>query len=104
MKKQTFILKKDHIKLLRRAHIGWQNCEIGAPEIDPKRPYGNSDVAGDVCEILGIMDTELDRDTAMAIHCETAQALQIILITGRFTPGTHEKQDEYDCRSWKLIE
>ena len=27
-------------KLLRRANIQWEDCETGAPCIDPKRPYG----------------------------------------------------------------
>jgi len=30
----------------------WYGCETGAPGLDCKRPYGNSDVEGDVCEIL----------------------------------------------------
>jgi hypothetical protein len=48
-----FTVTEDHLKLLRRAYIGWDDCEFGAPGIDPKRPYGNSDVIGDIAEILG---------------------------------------------------
>lgn len=47
-----FNLKEEHIKLLRAMYVGWSDCEYGAPEIDPKRPYGNSYVEGDVHEIL----------------------------------------------------
>ena len=37
---KEFWLKEEHIKLLRAAYVQWNNCETGAPEIDPKRPYG----------------------------------------------------------------
>lgn len=50
----TFTVTDDHLKLLRRASVGWSDCEFGAPEIDPKRPYGNSNVLGDIAEILGL--------------------------------------------------
>ena len=33
--------------------VQWRDCEYGAPEINPKRPYGNSSVELDICEILG---------------------------------------------------
>ena len=99
-----FKLTADHIKLLRRANVGWNDAETGAPEIDPKRPYGNSDVAGDVCEILGWRPegcagdddgcyTEEQRDRALALHRETETALQIILQMGEMTPGTFRQTD-----------
>jgi len=56
MDKQTFTLKSEHIKLLSRTCVGWDDCEFGAPEIDPKRPYGNSDVYQDMLEILGLKE------------------------------------------------
>lgn len=43
-----------HEKLLRRMYFRYNDdCEFGAPEVDPKRPYGNSDVYQDMIEILG---------------------------------------------------
>ena len=40
---ETFNLTVDHIKLLRRANVGWDGGEFGAPAIDYRRvtPYGN---------------------------------------------------------------
>jgi hypothetical protein len=35
-------------------YITWDDCEFGAPACDCKRPYGNSDVYGDMAEILGL--------------------------------------------------
>jgi len=54
--KKKFEIKKEHLVLLQRFCVGWQDCEFGAPEIDPKRPYGNSDVCQDMIEILGLKE------------------------------------------------
>ena len=53
MEIETFEIKEEHLELLQRMCVGWQDCEFGAPEIDPKRPYGNSDVHQDMIEVLG---------------------------------------------------
>ena len=85
--------------------VGWQDCETGAPEIDPKRPYGNSSVANDIHEILtgetiGMTDSKRDSLTSdeeekyLALHKETETALQIVLATGKFEVGKYEA-DEY---------
>lgn len=50
----TFEIKPEHLKLLQHAYVGWDDCEFGAPEIDCKRPYGNSGVIQDILEILGV--------------------------------------------------
>lgn len=105
-----FNLTEDHIKLLRRANVGWQRCAFGAPEIDPKRPYGNSFVEGDIAEILGVElveddDGDFDQATCEqleAIHKQTHVALEIILATGTFTPGEYVRYDIYTT-DWKLV-
>lgn len=68
----------NHIKLLRHAIVQWQPDEYGAPEIDPKRPYGNSDVEGDLEELLPHLDEEERRQ----VHKETADVLQILFQFG----------------------
>lgn len=103
-----FTLTEDHLKLLNRMYVGWSDCEYGAPEIDPKRPYGNSWVVGDIHEILNGESCEyydLDdtlEDKYNQLHSETEIALQIILCTGSFEPGVYVKSNIYDDRSWKL--
>ena len=47
-----FEVTEEHIQLLRDMVVTWWNCEFGAPAIDPKRPYGNSWVYGDIAETL----------------------------------------------------
>ncbi len=86
-----FIITEDHVKLLGNAYIRWEDCEYGAPAMDFKRPYGNSDVEIDVANILG-WEPEGDdgyekcfssdqRDAARSIHLEMEQVLQIVVKT-----------------------
>lgn len=106
--KQRFTLTADHIKLLRRMYVEWQDCEAGAPAIDCKRPYGNSDVTMDIAVSLewplletrdGQNLTAEQETTALRLHRETQTALQIVLATGAFEPGEYES-DEYDI-NWR---
>lgn len=41
-----------HVALLRRSYWRMSEVEYGAPEMDGKRPFGNSDVEGDLEELL----------------------------------------------------
>ncbi len=59
MSKDMFEIKEEHLKLLERFCVGWQDCAFGAPEIDPKRPYGNSCVHQDMLEILGLEELKV---------------------------------------------
>jgi len=97
-KMEKFTLTKTHLKLLRRFEVGWQDCEFGAPEIDPKRPYGNSDVEEDMREILP--ELPLNDEECCSLHKETQNALQIVLRTGKFKAGDYERE-EYGV--WELV-
>lgn len=110
----TFTLTQDHLTLLQHAFVGWQDCETGAPEIDPKRPYGNSDVPSDVAELLGkpaLVDDEgdiIDEDRVEEmdrLHRETQIALQVILChAGRATPlGQYVLVGKYPNR-WRHVD
>ena len=55
---------EDHFRLLKAANWDWLFFETGAPGIDPKRPYGNSNVEEDIAHILGLKPT-YDRDGEM---------------------------------------
>ena len=95
--KQTFRVKTEHLKLLREmwtSYIGY--VEHGAPCIDPKRPYGNSNVYGDMAEILGIFpefggdDPDYSQeqiDYMDKLHREMETVLQILIKTAPFTEG-----------------
>ena len=102
---RDFTVTNEHLRLLRRAYVWWGSGEFGAPEIDYKRPYGNSNVFGDIAEILGVPDSEwadadlnplLDAEWRfLRLHIETAIALQIALATGGFRPGRYTRSERW---------
>lgn len=107
---QTFTLTEQHIKLVRAMCVEWSDeAYDGAPAVNIKRPYGNSFVPGDVAKILGLdlgRDEETGRyddattDSLMAIHQQTAIALQIIISTGCFEPGEYFRPERYNTQKW----
>lgn len=110
---KEFELKQYHLDLLKETIIDWDDCEYGAPSINCKRPYGNSDVEDDIAEIIKMpkknnYDTneEMWNDEAQEklqdIHKETQIALQIILHCQSFKLGTYRKKEEYG-QEWELI-
>lgn len=104
-----FTVKEQHLKLLKRLVIGYDaDTEFGAPEVDPKRPYGNSDVYTDIGEILGIKPDAGDSDdpewsTPMKerfdeLHGDMENVLQILVQNNGVQLGEY-KADEYS-RKW----
>jgi hypothetical protein len=111
---RDFTVTDEHLLLLRRAYVVWEEGELGlgAPLIDPKRPYGNSQVYADIAEILGLPDSDWadeelipSLDSAwrfIRLHVETAIALQIALATGEFRAGRYVRDDDQgDSRRWQ---
>lgn len=103
---RSFVLTEEHIKLLRAMCVGWQDCEYGAPEIDPKRPYGNSSVECDIHEILtderSYELTDAQRERYAQLHRETQLALEIMLQCGEVRTGTYDdvRKHPYGSREW----
>lgn len=98
MSEDRFTLTAEHVALARRMNVSYRDAEYGAPCIDPKRPYGNGDVPGDIADILG-WEKRFDArtgeplqevyDRAAAIHKEMETALSVILRAGSFEPGEY---------------
>jgi len=107
---KEFVVKEEHIKLLKRAYVSWDDCEFGAPAIDCKRPYGNSNVISDIMDILGESAKkcphcgepieDLDSNKYETLHRETEIVLQIFLQTGKMETGKYIKTDDYGIE-WK---
>ena len=96
MTNETFTITEDHLKLLQRSFIGWDDCEFGAPEIDCKRPYGNSSVYWDIASIIGLPSPDEDEgfphDQMLrmdTIHREMQTVLQIGVRLLKFEVGTY---------------
>lgn len=115
---EKFELTEDHLLLLERAEFYWEDAEYGAPAIHPKRPYGNSNVLGDIAEILGreprlcphcnetIEDTAEDECDMDKLHRETLVALQIITQARSVEPGVYVrvKENNYSEGRWQRLE
>lgn len=103
-----FELSEDHLKLLSNFYITWQDSYNGAPEVNPKRPYGDSMILNSICEILGweteeeyLEEDEDLMDEAFAIHKEMETVLQILVdnATIGISPGKYKGE-----WNWKKIE
>lgn len=98
---ERFELTKDHITLLRHSHVMWYGGEFGAPGINCKRPFGNSDVYEDMVRILDLPKEKIEQDEdgvylsheqtewLTKLHESLETALQIVLRTGSFEPGVY---------------
>lgn len=101
MRLEEFEVTPEHISLSRRMWVNYSGCcEFGSPEVDPKRPYGNSSVYMDMAEILGVeYDSEDEswpqkevQERFGRLHVEMATVLQIGLRTGRFLAGKYRSK------------
>jgi hypothetical protein len=107
--KTTVIVTEDHIKLLQRMYVYWEDSMYdGAPAINIKRPYGNSWVWGDVAEILG---WEWDQDDDMpeeieerckAIHEQMSDVLQV-LVRNPLTFGVGTWEAIWPMRDYRRV-
>jgi hypothetical protein len=110
-----FTVTDEHLQLLRHAYVWWEEGEfLGAPSIDSKRPYGNSNIYRDIAEILDVPDSEWADEELnpspdaewrfLRLHVETAIALQIALATGEFRTGRYVRDDEWGSDRWRRDE
>ena len=109
---EKFLVIESHVELLKNMYVGWQDAEYGAPEIDPKRPYGNSDVEEDICEILKFSKsscrncestyTEDQVQYAASLHKDMKKVLQILVQHPTdFKIGEYQSKDGW---AWELKE
>jgi hypothetical protein len=118
--KIQFRVLPEHITLLSNANVGWDDGEFGAPAIDCKRPYGNSNVLWDIARLLAIPAdgkvsededpqdwdiyeaySQATLDRMNKLHEETRIALQIFLSMGVMQTGLYETE-KYK-RKWTRV-
>lgn len=109
MKGEVFELTEEHLKLLRRGCIEFND---GVPGLDMKRPFGNSDYYKDIFKILKWGYRERDGEypeeayeRADRILTELLHALQIVILNaGKAVKlGRYQQKDEYDYSSWRFV-
>ena len=102
---ERFELKREHILLMRRMCWRWGEGYSGVevPSVCPKRPYGNSNVLGDVAEILGVGPPDepwIDGDVwlehhpghekaLLEVHGEMKMALEVTISVQSFELGLY---------------
>ena len=99
------VVTDEHIKLVRSMRFRWDGCEFGAVAVDSKRPYGNSDVLGDIAEMVGVAPRDEDADEwpdgvedwLRALHAGACIALEIAAHTGALQPGAYVR----DARTYR---
>jgi len=104
---KNFTITQQHIDLLKRAELRWEDCEFGAPAIDCKRPYGNSSVYSDIAEIINIKPegdndcfSDDQIDLMSKLHRETLTALLIFIDIGKMETGQYTPKLDH----WERIE
>lgn len=96
----SFTVTAEHLALLPRMYLQWDSSAYdGAPAVGLKRPYGNSDVFGDVAEACGLWTMDPDLEDEMPadvlarcelIHQEMVVVLQILVQNpGGIVPGEY---------------
>jgi len=100
MKDKEFEVTEDHMKLLPHLWFEYDSCtEFGAPAVDPKRPYGNSDVYDDIAEHIGIVaekdsygDNKFTNNQMwhmLRVHKEMTTVLNIMVRNGGVEAGVY---------------
>jgi hypothetical protein len=109
---KRFELIEEHIELLQQLNFTYDDdTEYGAPEVNPKRPYGNSDVDEDIAVIIGLRTdyehtqtkqlTTKELELIHKLHLEMETVLQIVTRTLSFKPGIYEA--DYYTNNWEFI-
>ena len=114
---RVFKITDEHITLVTNMDVSYNDyCEFGAPEINPKRPYGNSNVVQDMAELLDYTDKMYDEDVEETedyeywerylcdLHRDCEMALQIILSLNTFETGYYVNDNVYGYKWRKATE
>lgn len=81
----SFEITPLHISLLRQARFSWDGAERGAPMLDPKRPYGRTDLLAQLAEVFGSDDA----DELARRHVEMCFVIARALKHGALAPGRY---------------
>jgi hypothetical protein len=82
---RPFTLTDVHLALLRKMQFSWDAVERGAPQLNPKRPYGRPDLMTQLSETFG---RHAPAVLAMR-HVEMTAALRTLLRHGTVAPGSY---------------
>jgi hypothetical protein len=110
---ERFTLTEQHLAIIRGANIWWCDMETGAPGLDPKKPYGNGDVARDVARLIGTTMPDPDEfgrehdivaAGMMTLHRDMGTVLEIVCQHAgqAVAPGLYARQ--WPRRKWERVQ
>lgn len=106
----NFTVLPEHIKLLQATNFGWLDCEFGGLSMDCKRPFGNSDVFGDIAEILEIKIDEQNgandqqQEYMYQLYSDLEIVLAIMIANCSLETGTYQPyKKQSGLYGWKKI-
>lgn len=110
-----FEVLPSHLALCKGMYWSWQDCEFGAPEVNPKRPYGNSGFATILAEIAVLIGMEVFKDADDEVcltkeqkalcyrrHLEMEHWFQILSRFGEIPSGKYWRKETY--HKWEKVE
>ncbi|MBN1934604.1 MAG: hypothetical protein JW934_08055 [Anaerolineae bacterium] len=114
----VFFLEEYHLKLIQRLCIfpycgEKRDWGYPVPAVGFNRPFGNSDVIGDVAEIVGVepegdpiddeyqVFSEAQEKYLLGLIAEVTTALLVCTSNLSFQPGVYARQGAWD--DWRLI-
>ncbi len=104
---KKFTITEQHLKLIKEM---WLVPQTKCPMVDYIRPYGNSDMLGDIAYILGLPAAKegvFSNDQTLymeTLHSECTTVLQICMALLKFEIGTYQQINQHDSRAWEKID
>ena len=101
------IITQEHLKLVKMLWFSWDKCEFGSPEVDCKRPFGNSDVFNDIFKILDVKPEQFNSDYGeyeysekqkqyvYRLYCQLKDVLEICCRNLEFKCGQFKREEIY---------
>lgn len=105
-----FEVKDIHLKLLEQTYINWnEDAYEGYVCMGEKRPYGNSNIPGDILELLGIEDDSTDEQEEMAldIHRQMYIVFKILIDNKSIKTGMYKRENHVSWQKgceWRPVE
>ena len=98
---REFQLRYIHIKLIKNLKVTYEDCGwFKCPKVDHIRPFGSTDIAQDIRDLLGWEDTLENAYRVTELAKELPTAVAIVLGNGNTVLGTYSTEE--NDNNWKL--
>lgn len=98
---KEFEFTEIHLEMLRSMLISWDDCEAGAPTVEPTMPYGALDTMSRLAHFSGKDSVSLSEEEEIELkklHRQCENAFQIFLGNGKLEAGVYDFEDHLAIR------